>query len=61
MKEPRALLDVILHDPYATDASKQAACKLYNGLRRQVGRRKRAVERLGKLEAALAAREGGDE
>ena len=57
MKEPRALLDVILNDPYATQTSKDAACKLYNMCRRQVGRRKRALDRLAQLEAALAAKE----
>ena len=64
MKEPREMLMSILNDPYATDASKQAACKLYNGLRRHVTRRKRANERrdvlaarVAELEAALAVME----
>lgn len=55
MKEPRELLRQILDDPYATDASKRAACKLYNCLRRQVGRRKRARARLEEMERQLNA------
>lgn len=61
MEEPRKCLRIILNDPYATEASKKAACKLYNGLRRQVTRRKRAnerrdvlAERVAELEAAIA-------
>ena len=53
MKEPKAKLDIILNDPYATRASKDAACKLYNMCRRQVTRRKRAVERLAQLEQRI--------
>ena len=49
MKEPRQWLMMILSDPYATDASKQAACKLYNGMRRQVTRRKQCLERIAVL------------
>ena len=68
MKEPREILRTILDDPYATDASKKAACRLYNGLRRQVTRRKRAnerrdvlAERVAELEAAMAALEKHNE
>ena len=49
MREPRELLFTILNDPYATEASKQAARKLYNGMRRQVTRRKQCLERIAVL------------
>ena len=49
MRDPRALLETVLRDPYATDESKRAACKLYNGLRRQAARRKRLRARLDEI------------
>ena len=68
MQEPKKFLDIILNDPYATRQSHEAALKLFNMLRRQVTRRKRAnerrdvlAERVAELEAALAALEKEEE
>lgn len=67
MKEPREWLDDILDDQYAMPRTHERACKLYNLLRRQVARRKRANDRrdvlqarVAELEAALAARDSSD-
>ena len=62
MKEPREWLQRIINDQYAMPSTHEYACKLYNLLRRQVGRRKRCMERrdlllarIEELEAAMAA------
>ena len=54
MKEPREWLQRIINDQYAMPSTHEYACKLYNLLRRQVGRRKRCMERRDLLLARIA-------